>query len=289
MSPEQSNTRHTSVSATSTTNGPSGSVFSAVHGESSVTSAPDLIEPPPLGAFKKKRRQSHRKPILEKTLREPSKTKQQRYWNEFDDGSEGSENEAYTIFVNPDASYSFPGAATASRLFRSLGAAINKAEEKVASWLQSSPKSKNRENEPLINGDHSPSLEDSDISDAEYSPQQVKRVSRRRYSTFPALSQTPAIRARENLLFRSCLASFGASFVLLIVAAILESTGRRKAEATVDAGVIIGVAASLVFAIIAVGSMVGRKDDVGWVHRSIILLIFACVVVGCGALLASLG
>lgn len=155
-SPEESSTRQTSVSASSTTNGPSGSGFSAPKGESSVTSAPDAVAPPPLSAFKKKRRQSHRKRVLEKRLGGPSQSRRTRYWNEFDDGSEGSGNEAYTIFVDPNASYGFPGAATMSKLVNSLISNINAAEQKVASWIKPSHEPKVREHEALLNGERSP-------------------------------------------------------------------------------------------------------------------------------------
>lgn len=157
----------------------------------------------------------------------------------------------------------------------------------MAHWLRSTKETNDGEREPLMNGEHSPSIEDSDLSDVETSPKGAKTRNNRRYATFP--TQPPAVRARETLLFRSCLASFAASFILLIVATILTTTGRRKAETTVDVGVIIGVAASVVFAIIAVGSMAGRKENVGWVQRTVVLLLFLCVAVGSGGLLAGLG
>ena len=262
--------------------------FSIARGESSATSAPDAVAPSTSKTVKKQRRRSNRRRILDKGLHRPS-PKQNRYWNEFDDGSEGSENEAYTILVDPNASSSFPGVATFSKFSASIGSTFYSTAQKVAFWRRPSPGSRNRQSEPLLNGNHTPSVEDSDPSDEETSPGLLKPPARRHYSTFPIHHQSPAIRARETLLFRSCLTSFGASFVLLLVAVILETSGRRKAEATVDAGVIIGVAASLVFAIMAVGSMMGRKDTLGWIHRAVVLLVFACVVVCSGALLAALG
>lgn len=289
LSPEDSSTRHTSVSASSTTRGLSSSGFSAQRAESSGTSALDVMASPPMEAFKKKRRQSHRKKMLEKRLQQISKSKQQRYWNEFDDGSEGSADEAYTIFVDPNASYSLPGADAMSKIYTSFTTTLKATKENVSSWLTSSSNGNKEERQPIIsgiNGTHTPSVDD---SDDEASPGQRSPSLQRHYSTFPPRSQPRAIQAREDLLFRACLACFCGSFVLLIVAAILETTGRRKAETTVDAGVIIGVAASLVFAIIGVGSMVGRKDDVGWVHRASVFVIFICVALGCGGLLAGLG
>lgn len=291
LTPEESSTRHTSVSASSTTRGLSSSGLSAQRGESSATSAPDAITPPPLDAFKKKRRRSHRKEMARRRLEEASRSKQQRYWNEFDDGSEGSENEGYTIFVDPNASYTFPGADAFSKLYTSLSSSIKASKKRVSSWLTNSTDGPPEERQPLINdtncmyGTHSPSVDD---SDDETSPLQRNSSLHHHYSTFPSHSQPHAERARETLLFRAYLASFCASFILLIIAAILETTGRRKAESTVDAGVIIGVAASLVFAIIAVGSMVGRKDNVGWVHRASVSVVFVCVLLGSGGLLAAL-
>lgn len=225
--------------------------------------------------------------MLQKRLSQPSQRRQERYWNEFDDGSEGSENEVYTIYVDPNASFNFPGTVTVSKFFTSLASRIKASEEKVSSWLKCQPPTIPNERQPLVNGFQSPSVEDSE-SDGDSPVLHRSLSAQRRYSTFPTLVQSPAVRARETLLFRSCIATFVASFLLLIVAAILEMTGRRKAEVTVDAGVIAGVASSLVFAIIGVGSMVGRKDNVGWVHRAIVSLVFICVILGSGVLLAAL-
>lgn len=287
-SPEESSTRHTSVSASSTKNGVSSSDFSILRGESSATSAPKISATPPLDASKKKRRWSNRKQMLQKRLQGSAQPRHERYWNEFDDGSEGSQDEAYTIFVDPNASYSIPGAAAMYKLFGSLSSSVKASEEKMLNWLRPSQDTSSGEQRPLIDGEHSPSTADSDLSGAESSIRHVKTSPHRRYSTFPALPQPPAVRAREAMLFRSCIASFASSVILLVVAAILITTGRRKAANTVDAGVIIGVVSSLVFAVMGMGSILRRKDDVGWLHRAVVFLIFVCVVLASGILLATL-
>lgn len=288
-SPEEPSTRPTSISASSTKNGVSSSDFSALRGGSSATSAPDVLaDPPPDASKKKKRRRSNRKQMIHKRLQEPAQPRYERYWNEFDDGSEGSQDEAYTIFVDPNASYTIPGAAAVSRLFRSLSSSIKASEKTILHWLRSSQKTRHGERRPLVDGECSPSTADSDQSDVGSSTTPVKPSPHRRYSTFPALSQPPAVRARETLLFRSCIASFASSFLLLVVAAILVTTGRRKAANTVDAGVILGVVSSLVFAVMGVGSMVRRKNDVGWLHRAVVLLVFVCIVLASSILLAAL-
>ncbi|KAF6224134.1 hypothetical protein HO133_010708 [Letharia lupina] len=288
-SPEESSTRHTSVSASSTKNGISSGGFSALRGESSATSAPDTLATPPLDASKKiKRRRSNRKQMPQKRLREPAQPRYERYWNEFDDGSDGSQDGAYTIFVDPNASYSIPGAAAVFRLCGSISSSIKASEETILHWFRSFQKTRHGEQRLLVNGECSPSTADSDQSDADSSTRHVKSSPHRRYSTFPVLSQPPAARAREALLFRSCIASFASSIILLVVAACLVTTGRRKAANTVDAGVIIGVVSSLVFAVMGAGSMVRRKDDVGWMHRAAVFLVFVCVVLASSILLAAL-
>ena len=288
-SPGESSTRHTSVSASSTKNGVSSSGLSALRGESSATSAPDILATSPLDASKKKkRRRLNRKQALQSRLQEPAQPRYERYWNEFDDGSEGSQDEAYTIYVDPNASSNIPGAAAVSRLFESLSSSIKASKETIPRWFRSSPKTRQGEQRPLVDGECSPSTAGSDQSDADFSNRHVKPVPHRRYSTFPALSQPPAVRAREALLFRSCIASFTSSFILLIVAAILVTTRRSKSANTVDVAVVVGVVSSLIFAVVGIGSMVRRRDDVGWVHRAVVCLVFACVVVPSSLLLAAL-
>ena len=288
-SPEVTSTQHSSVSAPSTQNEQSSSGFSQLRGESSATSAPDVVLSLVPDPSKKKRRRSHRKAILQKRLSRPSLPRPQRYWNEFDDGSEGSENEAYTIYVDPNASNSFPGTAMVFGFVTWLASHMRASEAKVASWLKHRPPSAPNERQPLTNDLASPTMDDSDMSnDEETTPTQSSRRFQPHYSSIPIHRQSPAVRARETFLFRCCLASFSASYILLLIAAILVTTGRRKSVFTVDAGVTIGVAASLVFAIAGVGSMIGRKDDVGWVHRAIVVLFFGCVLLGSVVLFAML-
>lgn len=194
------------------------------------------------------------------------------------------------ILVDPNESSSIIGAAAMSSLFASFTAKIEASGEKVNAWFKSS-QTKDRipnEQDPLISGCPIPSAEDSSDSDDETMSSPRHSVPQRLYSTFSPKFQSPAVRARESLLFRSCIASFAASFLLLIIAGILVTTGRKKAATTVDLGVIIGVASSLVFAVIGVGSMVGMQNNVGWVHRSIVLVTFIIVGLGNGGLLFAL-
>ena len=280
-SPEQASTGNTSLSANSTGKGFSSSGRSALRGESSATSAPDALEASPISPFKKKRRQPKRHVDSRKLSK--NLPRQQRYWNEFDDGSEGDQPEAYAIYVDPEAPTQFPGAAAVSNFCRLVAEHTKASTEKMTSWMKGT-KAADREQESLINGIHS-SPDDSDFSDNGTS--EVTQTPRR-YSTFPSHAQHTRNEAQEKHLFRSCLLSFAASIILLIVAAILVTTGRQKVAAEVDLGVVIGVAASLVFAIIGLGSLLARRAHLGWVHRVIVLLVFLGVMLVSVALLVAL-
>ena len=277
---EQWNSRHTSI----TTNGPSGSGFSTVQDESSVTSAPDVAGPQFPKFSKRMKRRSDRRRIAQARLRKQPQNGHQRYWNELDNGSEGDEDEAYTILVYPHKSLQSSGATAISDLFTSMVGPFRKVAQKSVSWFRA----RQGQHESLIKRKPSPDAEDSDQSDEERALLSVNPAPHQHYSTFSKSSDLHAVRARESLLLSSCITSFGASLILLAVAAILKFTGRRKAGTTVDAGVIVGVVTSILFAIIAVVSMIGRKDEVGWVHRSSVLLLFIFLVICGAALLASL-
>ena len=288
-SPEQPSTRHTSISATSTAQGLSSSGFSPVHDGSSATSTPEQLANPPLGAFNKKKKKALKKRRLPaKDLKGPSQSSAQRYWNEFDDGSEGERDEPYTIFVDPKSSGILSGAAVVSKFLTSLSTSSKAPWEKIKNTLTSQPEEAAGPDErsPLMDSSHSPispTIEDSSDSDNET----TAAVKRRSYSTIASQHRHPARSARESMLFRCSLGSFAASFIFVIVAAILVGTGRRKAAAKLNIGVAVCVGASAVSVILGVGCTVSRRDILHWFHRSavgltllLVILANAGVVVG---------
>ena len=263
--------------------------FSAVpQPESPPTSVPDLLEVAPLKAFRKKRRTRKDRPLYRQAV-SPNHARQ-RYWNEFDDGNEASPGEAYTILVDPNASFSFPGTAMVSKL-------VSATSEGVSSWLgrvrPSNDKNADDERRPLIDDyfTQRPTAEDSALdSDADSDDTSAANSRhRRRYLTFLSTRHhvpPPALASRESLLFRCCIGSFIASLTFLAIASVLTITTRRRYVVTADIGTLVGVVSSLVFATVAVGMMVGRKDDVGLVHRTGVLLAFTGVCVGNAVLIA---
>lgn len=212
-----------------------------------------------------------------------------RYWNEFDDGDEGSENEAYTIFVDPNATSAFPGAATIHKVIDRVATNIKISTKKVTSWLGFSTLTSPSidENQPLIEDF---SVEDDTDLDNDFPSANLHH--HRNYSTITHHSRaraTNAVQSRNRLLTYFCIATFIASLALLVVASILTTTGRKKDAATVNLGVVVGVMASLMFATVGLGTMFVREQTLGWTYKGSVILAFALDCVGCGVLIVMLG
>ena len=277
-SSERASTYPTSTSATSVADSPSGSGFSAPLVVSPATSVPDQLEAPPMKAFKKKRRSRKAHPLRKQI----SLSQRQRYWNEFDDGDEAVENEAYTIFVDPESSNNFPGVPTATRLVKALTRKIKPPLEKVKSWLRLSSPEKSLTQHQSRTDDYlsqRPAAEDSDLDSSSSTDDLLpNNKNKRRYSTFlhprtrRSASTTQAHRVREALLFRCCLLSFLASFAFLLIAGILEITRKHRYIVTADIGSLVGMVASVVLAVVGVGMTVARKEDPGRVQWGCVLL-----------------
>lgn len=77
-------------------------------------------------------------------------------------------------------------------------------------------------------------------------------------------SQRALARYRDRVLVLGTAGAFAASFVLLAVAAVLILTGRHRLRAEVDAGVVVGVCASLACACAALGMDMHRVASKGW-------------------------
>ena len=215
---------------------------------------------------------------------EPRQPCQQRYWNEYDEASEGERDDVYAILVDPEKPSAFPGIAVASKLYHITVARAKALADKIASWRRSSnSKATDPERDSLTNGlQFSP--DDSDPSGDDM-PAAVEGV--RQYSTFPTQPRYCNDQIREGFFFRSCVLSFAASLILLIIAAVLLTIRRKKVDTEVDISVVIGVTASLIFAILGVSSMMASRADLGWVYRAVVVLTSLCVLLIGVALLAA--
>jgi heme/copper-type cytochrome/quinol oxidase subunit 4 len=210
----------------------------------------------------------------------------QAYWNEYDDGSEAGDNDVYTIYVNPDAESTFPGAKSISVLFSKALVPM----EKVKGWF--SPPSTPGEQRPLIgngnrtNGPNGYFTEhtETDIDDDAYaSSSDFPAGYATHYATFPSVNDQKFTRERDKLLLQGTIGAFVASVFLTLIAGILVATGKHKLRVEVDAGVFAGVASSLFFATLGFAAMLYEIDRVGSIHCFVVSLVFGviCVVNSC--------
>lgn len=220
---------------------------------------------------------------------EPTIAHHQRYWNEFDDEEEGSDNEAYTIFVDPNAASIFPGFATLNEAIERMTINIKFSTKKIRSWLGSSS-AKPDELQPLIDDDflyahYSAEDETDDFGDDSLSP--TSCAPSRRY--LPATASVIKVVKRDRTLSRCCIAFFILAFTLLFFASVAIAARRAKDAAIVGLGVILSVILSLVFTVMAVGTMVLRNETLGWVYRTTVILLFVLDCLGCTVLVMALG
>ncbi|KAL8674478.1 MAG: hypothetical protein Q9168_001143 [Polycauliona sp. 1 TL-2023] len=273
LTPSPASTAKNSISGTSNGECPGSSGFSGPTVESSATSVPEMVASSPLEALQKKRR-SRKNRLVPQPLNVSRQDHDQRYWNEYDDGDENSENEPFAVYVHPNQS---------SPLFDAtsyLASRVKDLSKRTKKWLHLSGKTPTK---PL---DETASTEDdSDLEDLASDPL-IRHTKDRSYSTFQRrrVVVDDATKARESLLTRCCIAFYAASFVLLIVAAVLASTGRRKAHLEVDVGVITGVVFSLIFAFVAVGCAMTRRERVG-AFQEICVFVALTVICACSGIL----
>jgi hypothetical protein len=213
----------------------------------------------------------------------------QAYWNEYDDGSEVGGNDVYTIYIDPGAESTFPGAKTVSFLFSKAMVPM----EKVKGWL--SPPSTPNERRPLIGNDNGTTgnngpndyfteATETDIDDDAYaSSSDFPAGYAAHYATFPSVNDQKFTREREQLLLRGTIGAFVASIFLVVIAGILVATGRHKLRVEVDAGVFAGVTSSLFFATLGFAAMLYEVERLGTLHRVIVSCIFGviCVMNSC--------
>ena len=273
VTPEQESIGKDSTSAPSTQNGASNSVFSIRQGESSATSAPETSNTVRILTTDRKKRKPKKRVLPSKDLGTPPIRPGERYWNEFDDGSDVESNEPFTIFIDPNDSDIFPGVANLSRKMRSLIEKVQSIRTKAFAWFTSPSPEKEAtldERRRLIEEE----IGRTEIEDSSDSDNERETFADRHYSTIPKFHPTDSHLPSKVLLLRGCIGCFAASYLLLVIAALLLTTGRQKAAAEVDTGVIIGVAASLVFAILAVGCMLSRRERGAWIpHLTAALLL----------------
>jgi hypothetical protein len=258
--------------------------------ESSVTSAPEFVDPPPLQAFRKKRRKPYSEypPPIMPADQEPEV---QRYWNEYDN-PEDEETGGYYIYVDPDAPVKFPGQELleqwSRRTRRMLGLKIKADEHSLLSAAEEdSSDDGTMDRSPITRGAFYGTM-----------PTLNRRASQEGYfsSLFRSLRDphrdAHALQERRSLLteletrqhktemtkLRFYLTCLTTAIVIDFILGLMTATSRKKERGAVDVGVLIGTICTLMLCVVAIISMKTRKERLGWIHQGAVLSIAAAVV-----------
>lgn len=206
---------------------------------------------------------------------------QTKYWNEYDDGSEcGGDEDEYAIYINPEADTSYLG-------LDHVRTAIQRSFTKAKGWFRLG-QTQNPERQSLLAanrspGDYSSTAINSDSEEDGYaSSEGYPSSGYYAHYALPSLSQQKVARYRERVFFWGTFGCFLTSFILLAIAGILISTGKHKLRVEVDAGVTVGVVASLFSACTGLGMTLYRQDPISILHRLVVWTSFiaACILNG---------
>ena len=256
----------------------------------------------------------HQDSALQNTQEETYETQQQSpsqpqggYWNEYDNGSEAGDlngDAGYTIYIDPNENFDFPGLATVVALF-------TMPVQKVKAWLAASRGLEPQgERGPLLpthtdsygaTGHHGyvNSLSDSPFDDTEAEDDTLASPTTNRrgsygyassedyfppgyetyYASLPSVNDQTITHYRERVLAWGTLGGFASSFVLLGIAGVLITTGRHRLRVEVDAAVTLGVVASLGFACAALGMSLLRRTGQSRMHRAAVWATFLTICI----------
>ncbi|KAL8822379.1 MAG: hypothetical protein Q9191_006886, partial [Dirinaria sp. TL-2023a] len=249
LTPRSGSTRANSETTISVGDGLTDSGLSS-RLRSSDTSVPDLSEPSQISALKarKLRSQSRNTRVHDHLQRQNA-----RYWNEFDDGYKGTDENTYTILIDPIQPSTFPVANALARIARV-------SVQKVTSFLYHHQPI-DLERRPLLEDQHAGTRSSSDESGLEEG--NATPATRTRSRQALRSYKSPLVRVcttRDTYLTSLCIACFVLSFVLLFMEVILVNTSRRKAIPESDIGVLVGVIFSLVLGVGGLGAPAAREE-----------------------------
>lgn len=275
----------TSTSATSLTDGQT-SPLTTRNGESSATSAPEFVDPPPLKAFRKKR-----KPYAEYPPPVQAEPEIQRYWNEYDNPE--SEDDGYYIYIDPNGSDKFPGqeffeawAAKTRKLF-----GIREAPEETSRpTTAESSDDETADESPVtapktygtfsaVNGARQHEGYFSSLFRTKRHPrreiealQSMRRETERERRTLLDEIQVRQHRAELTKMFFYSTCIIMASIIDGIIG-MMTTTSRKKERGVVDTVVLFGTICNMVLCVIAVIAMKTRREKLGWIHQGVVSLI----------------
>ena len=216
----------------------------------------DVLETPPLNAFRKKRR----RPYAERSVQGDK-----RYWSEYDHPQVDTEDgEAFVLYIDPNEKSAL------NRLIDRIGGVFGRSQA---------------EEEPLLPSPDTPSGDDtSDEEEAlpgqryQYGTIHPKPVARKASYKHRAKYQAPFLPQLTTI----CLI---ASVAILIVAYILATTSKHKYATEADAGIIFATVCSLLFAVIGCVPLLSRRSG-SWLSLGVAAIVLILDAVFSGFLLA---
>lgn len=252
------------------------------NGESSATSAQDLVDPPSLQAFRKK----HRKPYAEYAPAVREEPESQRYWNEYDHPED--EEEGYYIYVDPNASVKFPGQETleawTKKTRQLFGMRLQAEERSLLSTVEDGTTDDESGDESTLGfnprnnygtmSSHNGSAHEgyfSSLFRGRINPYHDAEAIQERRSLLSELQARE--RERETTKFRFYCTCLAAAFAIDFILGLMTMTSRKKERGAVDVGVLFGAVCTLMLCIVALVSMKSRRQKLGWVHQGVVMSI----------------
>jgi hypothetical protein len=196
------------------------------------------------------------------------------YWNEYDCGSDSGEGEeGYAIYIQPDEGNNFPGLGYVRSVLKG-------PFDKLSTWLLDR---REGERQPLL-PNHTSNMGYSTVTpgtdteeDFTSSDEYPSSGYATHYAAIPSVDEQRARRYREHGLYLGTIGCFAASVLLIGIASVLMSTGRRRFRLQVEAGVTMGIVTSLFSACCGLGLSLYRKDHLGfWYHVTLWTVFIAC-------------
>lgn len=244
------------------------------------------------------------------------------YWNEYDYGSEAGDVErngeaCYTIYVDPNDHAGFLGLGALGTLFKSPV-----SKWKVWTNRTRSSDTTDGERSALLSqqsnayGSTDPSYfsavpgepwrpadSDADDDDPEHASPFNSTASshgyasstegfpigyRAHYAALPSIRDQRMVQYRDRVLFWGTWAGYAGSFALMGIAMILITTGKHKRRLEVDAGVTLGIVASLFASLAALCMASSRSGRSSWTYNLLVWATFSATCVLNGILLVLL-
>jgi hypothetical protein len=254
--------------------------------DTSVTSAAEFAEEAPsLQAFRKKKKPS--------MAPEQSQPEQQRYWNEYDNPEDA--DDGYYLYIDPDAEVKFPGQELFEGLARKTRMLFGIKEQSEEDSCVSSAETSEDEDFPVQPPNGYGTFASSDVMphtqgyfsglfrkyrdpqhDVEVLLSQRRETAREHRSLLREL-EVRRHRAETTKLYfyTTCLA------MALVIDALLGTmtmTSRKKEVGVVDIVVLLGTVINLMLGVTAIISMQSGKENLGWLHRGVVYVVFTVIV-----------